>query len=103
MKHGIFQRIICLLCITALLQVTTACGSKSPLSPKDPVSLTVWHYYNGSQQAAFDALTEEFNDTAGRELGISVRFGDGCAGGGQWRGGGGRYAGPLFFLCRYRL
>lgn len=73
MKHGIFQRIICLLCITALLQVTTACGSKSPLSPKDPVSLTVWHYYNGSQQAAFDALTEEFNDTAGRELGITVQ------------------------------
>ena len=59
--------------MTALLLTVTACGSKSPLSPKDPVSLTVWHYYNGSQQAAFDALVEEFNDTTGRELGISVQ------------------------------
>ena len=37
------------------------------------MSLTVWHYYNGSQQAAFDTLVEEFNDTAGREQGIYVQ------------------------------
>ncbi|MCI9078700.1 MAG: extracellular solute-binding protein [Lachnospiraceae bacterium] len=48
------------------------CGSKNPLDPKKPVSLTVWHYYNGSQQAAFDTLVEEFNDTTGREKGIYV-------------------------------
>jgi len=33
----------------------------------------VWHYYNGSQQAAFDSLVEEFNDTVGREKGIYVQ------------------------------
>ncbi len=49
------------------------CGEKSPLDPGDPVSLTVWHYYNGSQQAAFDILVEEFNDTVGREKGIFVQ------------------------------
>ena len=49
------------------------CGNGSPLDPKDPVSLTVWHYYNGSQQAAFDALVEEFNDSVGREKGIYVQ------------------------------
>lgn len=49
------------------------CSSKIPLDPKDPVSLTVWHYYNGSQQAAFDTLVEEFNDTVGREKGIYVQ------------------------------
>ena len=64
----------CLVCLAALLPAALAgCASRSPLDPKDPVSLTVWHYYNGSQQAAFDALVEEFNDTQGREQGIYVQ------------------------------
>ena len=64
---------ICLICLTAALAAVLAgCGDKGPLDPKDPVSLTVWHYYNGSQQAAFDALVEEFNDTVGQERGIYV-------------------------------
>ncbi len=49
------------------------CGKANPLDPSDPVSLTVWHYYNGSQQAAFDILVEEFNETVGREKGIYVQ------------------------------
>lgn len=53
--------------------VLTGCGKKNPLDPADPVSLTVWHYYNGSQQAAFDALVEEFNETMGQEKGIYVQ------------------------------
>lgn len=57
----------------AFAVVLTGCGGKSLLDPKDPVSLTVWHYYNGSQQTAFDALVEEFNDTVGREHGIYVQ------------------------------
>ena len=28
---------------------TTAPGSKVKLDPSKPVSLTVWHYYNGAQ------------------------------------------------------
>ncbi len=60
------------LALLALL-LLTGCVDKGPLDPKDPVSLTVWHYYNGSQQAAFDALVEEFNDTVGRERGIYVQ------------------------------
>lgn len=62
------------ICLTAALVLgLTGCGDKSPLDPADPVSLTIWHYYNGSQQAAFDELVEEFNDTVGRELGIYVQ------------------------------
>lgn len=57
----------------AFAVVLTGCKDKSLLDPKDPVSLTVWHYYNGSQQAAFDALVEEFNDTVGQERGIYVQ------------------------------
>lgn len=71
--RGIIKR-FCLVCLTAAMALTVSgCGSKSPLDPKNPVSLTVWHYYNGSQQAAFDTLVEEFNDTVGRELGIYVQ------------------------------
>ena len=63
---------------TALL--LTACGhignitpdSKVKLDPNKPVSLTVWHYYNGAQQAAFDQLISEFNATEGKEKGIYV-------------------------------
>ena len=50
----------------------SGCAPKSPLDAKNPVSLTIWHYYNGSQQAAFDMLVEEFNNTVGREKGIFV-------------------------------
>ncbi|MCI8697806.1 MAG: extracellular solute-binding protein [Oscillospiraceae bacterium] len=66
-------RKLSLLCLAGALLVLAGCGDRSPLDPKDPVSLTVWHYYNGSQQAAFDALVEEFNDTEGREKGIYVQ------------------------------
>lgn len=61
-------------CLTAaMLLMTAGCGDRGPLDPKNPVSLTVWHYYNGSQQVAFDALVEEFNETVGREKGIYVQ------------------------------
>lgn len=42
------------------------------LNPETPVTLTVWHYYNGAHQAAFDKLVEEFNNTVGKDLGIYV-------------------------------
>ncbi len=64
----------CLPGLLAAVAVSLAgCGKKSLLDPKNPVSLTIWHYYNGSQQAAFDSLVEEFNDTIGREKGIYVQ------------------------------
>ena len=67
-------RKMCPVFLAAVLIFTLAgCGSRSPLDPKDPVSLTVWHYYNGSQEAAFGGLVEEFNDTVGREKGIYVQ------------------------------
>lgn len=59
--------------MAAALTLTTGCNGKDPLDPENPVSLTVWHYYNGSQQTAFDALVDEFNDTVGQERGIYVQ------------------------------
>ena len=56
----------------------SAAGSSSSsaktakLDPNNPTTITVWHYYNGAQQAAFDALVSEFNSTVGKEEGIYV-------------------------------
>ncbi len=62
-----------LACLTAAsVSILAGCADKGPLDSKNPISLTVWHYYNGSQQAAFDALVEEFNNTVGKEKGIYV-------------------------------
>lgn len=52
----------------------TGCGKKNPygLSAKNPVTVTIWHYYNGVQKEGFDQLVQTFNETEGREKGIIV-------------------------------
>ncbi len=53
----------------------SGCGEKSPescLNPKSPVTVTVWHYYNGVQQTMFNEMVSEFNETVGIEKGIIV-------------------------------
>ena len=47
-------------------------SSSAVLSPSDPVTLTVWTYYNGDQLETFNRLVEEFNNTLGQEKGILV-------------------------------
>ena len=42
------------------------------LDPNNPVSITLWHYYNGSQKNALTDMVEEFNKTDGRDKGIVV-------------------------------
>lgn len=46
--------------------------SKVKLNPAEPVSITIWHYYNGAQQSEFDTLVDEFNSTVGKSKGIYV-------------------------------
>ena len=66
------RRGVQLVLAAALALILAGCGSKSPLDPKDPVSLTVWHYYNGVQQTTFDEMVNNFNDTVGHEKGVVV-------------------------------
>lgn len=47
-------------------------GQAVSLNPKSPVTITLWHYYNGAQKVAFDQMVAEFNDTVGVEKGIFV-------------------------------
>ena len=44
-------------------------GTKKPDS-KNPVTITIWNYYNGDQLAAFETLIDEFNSTEGADKGI---------------------------------
>ncbi|MDO4492485.1 MAG: extracellular solute-binding protein [Clostridia bacterium] len=74
-KRAIAAALAAVMALSAL----TGCGAKKEeksagvkLDPSNPVSLTVWHYYNGAQQAAFDELVAEFNATVGTEKGIYV-------------------------------
>ncbi|MCI8996069.1 MAG: extracellular solute-binding protein [Lachnospiraceae bacterium] len=71
--ESVFKKLSLFCLAVTIILGLGGCGKKSPLDPKNPVSLTVWHYYNGSQQTAFDTLVEEFNDTVGREKGIYVQ------------------------------
>ncbi|MGI6070221.1 MAG: extracellular solute-binding protein [Blautia sp.] len=64
-------------CLSVMLAAGLVFGgcSKSAsgkLDPDNPVSITVWHYYNGNQQEAFDQLVDEFNSTVGKEKGVYV-------------------------------
>lgn len=44
-------------------------GSKL-LDPKNPVTITIWNYYNGDQLTVFEKQIENFNNTVGIEKGI---------------------------------
>ncbi|MGM9605848.1 MAG: ABC transporter substrate-binding protein, partial [Faecousia sp.] len=71
------RRIASFLC-AAVLAVTClgGCGkqesAKSLLDPKNPISISIWNYYNGAQLAAFNEMVDSFNETRGKELGIVV-------------------------------
>ncbi|HHV13905.1 MAG TPA: extracellular solute-binding protein [Clostridiales bacterium] len=47
-------------------------STQNMLDPDKPVSIEIWHYYNGPQKLAFDSLVTQFNETVGQEKGIVV-------------------------------
>ncbi|WP_417089502.1 extracellular solute-binding protein [Eubacterium maltosivorans] len=71
-KIGIFSLATLLVLSVTLAGCSASPATKVKLSPDDPVSLEVWHYYNGPQKEAFDEMVAEFNDTVGMEKGITV-------------------------------
>lgn len=70
------QRVLAALLSGAMLLTGSGCAIKGlpsgPGGKKEPVEISVWYYYSGTQKTAFDQLTQEFNDTVGREQGITV-------------------------------
>lgn len=64
------KKILVLIQLLTLSFILSGCAGKP--SQKNPVVITIWHYYNGTQLLAFDNMVAEFNDTAGAEKGIFV-------------------------------
>ena len=58
--------------VLLLSAVLTGCSDSSPLDPKNPVTLTMWHNYGGDMQATMDYLIDQFNSTVGKEKGIII-------------------------------
>ena len=46
--------------------------SDSPFPSKSTVALTLWHVYGGQSDSPMNALVERFNQTVGREKGITI-------------------------------
>lgn len=68
--------LLCAVLSAAVVLAAAGCSddghSGSGLNPKYPITLTVWHYYNGAQLQEFDDLVDEFNETVGEQKGIIV-------------------------------
>ena len=71
-KKAVIALLSTVLVFGATAQAEDSYDDGGILDPENPVTLTVWHYYNGVHQAAFDKLVEEFNGTVGKDLGIYV-------------------------------
>ena len=78
MKGQLGRKTVSILLIAVMTVCLTLCACSPAveydklLSPKDPVCIYVWNYYNGDQKLAFDTLVNRFNSTLGREKGIVI-------------------------------
>lgn len=61
------------LTLAAVLSGCKESDNDRGLDKNAPVTITVWHYYNGVQQTSFDEMVKEFNNTVGAEKGIIVQ------------------------------
>lgn len=69
------KKLLCFLLSMILFGVLAGCGKpaeQTVLSKDNPISISVWHYYNGTLKSSFDAMVSEFNETVGKEKGIVV-------------------------------
>ena len=55
--------VLCLLGTILAASTLSGCAGKK----SDPVTITVWTYYNGDQLEAFNKLIDEFNDSVGKK------------------------------------
>ncbi len=68
------KKIVCALGFCAVL-ATTSCSTdkdETVLDPKNPVDVTLWHYYSSESKIVFENLVQEFNSTVGVEKGVII-------------------------------
>lgn len=62
-----------IMCVCLIFIIVGCQGKNEDILDKDnPTTISIWHYYNGAQQEAFNKLVNEFNETVGKEKGIIV-------------------------------
>lgn len=61
-----------LLAAAACMGLASCGGREQVLSADNPVTITVWTYYNGGQDEGFTNLVNEFNNSVGADKGIIV-------------------------------
>lgn len=59
-------------CSMSLYGCSFTGANKDPLDPSKPITVTVWHYYNGQIKDRFDDLVGVFNETIGVDRGLVV-------------------------------
>ena len=65
------KQFVCLLSVGAMVAVLAGC-SNSGVKFKNPVTITVWTYYNGDQLETFNSLVDKFNEGEGKKMGVTV-------------------------------
>ncbi len=67
------RKIISFIITIALTAVClTGCADKNKPDTDNPVTLTMWHVYGSQTKSPLNDVIDEFNDTVGRENGVSV-------------------------------
>ncbi len=72
MRFSFLKKSAALFAAAAIMFAIPGCSDGSDRNDKDPVSIEIWHYYNGSLQNFFDNMIDRFNSTVGAENGIVV-------------------------------
>ena len=72
MKNGARRFLVFILCIFTVFIVASCTVTYNTVSSSEPVTVVIWHYYNGVQKQLFDQLVTQFNSTKGEELNIVV-------------------------------
>lgn len=67
-----FFRRFCGVALAGILLTATLSGCTGNPSANQVTTLTIWHYYNSTQQETFNRLVEEFNSTVGANDRITV-------------------------------
>ena len=66
------QKIISVSFLITVLLIFTSCNIQTSLTPKDPVTITMWHTYGDSPDSTMNRLIDKFNETEGKEKGVMV-------------------------------
>ena len=79
-KKSLLRVLSLIVCVVMTVSLTVGCGKKDGdslvdnkiLDANSPVTIKIWHYYNGVQQTKFDSFVKKFNESVGAKNGIIV-------------------------------